>query len=212
MNDGPAFSRDGEKTSKLGTYLDLIAARALKPLESEVVQNSCSTTLLLVFATVDALGGLIHKNDEAGNKERSREFFRFMGVEYAERFEQLWNLRNALIHNAMNVESYLSSTEMEGWAHLKRIGGSGLIYVNTGFASRDLFGAFRRVRSLFEEDSEAATRAADRLDWVDDAQEPVGQEPLPTRPSPVRFVYASRPRRSAACQVKPGSPSDCERS
>ena len=71
--------------SPLQAYLDLIAARVLKPLESDEVQKSCCTTLLLVFATVDALGGLIHADDEAGNKERSREFFGFMGVEYADR-------------------------------------------------------------------------------------------------------------------------------
>ncbi len=50
---------DTENRSKVGEYLDLVEARVLKPLASEAVQQSCSTTLLLVFATVDALGKLI---------------------------------------------------------------------------------------------------------------------------------------------------------
>ena len=210
MNTERTAAYDAENSAKLTEYLDLIAARVLKPLESDAVQKSCSTTLLLVFATVDALGGLIHPHDDAGNGERSRAFFRFMGPEYAKRFKELWRLRNALVHNAINVESYLSSTELEGWAHLKRIGGSGLIYVNTGLARRDLLEAFRRVRVLFEKDGAAANRAAGRLDWVDDTQEPVGQEPLPTQPSPVRFVYASQPRRGGASQLKRQGSRDCE--
>jgi hypothetical protein len=195
MKDLQSPPLDDEKNSKLVAYLDLIGTRVLKPLESEVVQNSCSTTLLLVFAAVDALGGLIHEKDDAGNKERSHEFFRFMGVKYAERFELLWALRNALAHNAINVESYLSSTELEGWAHLDRIGGNRLIYVDTGLVSRDLLDAFHRVRSWFEEDPVAALRAADRLDWEDNVQETLDQEPLPTLPPPVRFVYARQLRR-----------------
>ncbi len=196
MNDRQSLPFDEEKISRLDAYLDLIGARVLKRLELEAVRKSCSATLLLLFAAVDALGGLIHEEDDAGNKERSRAFFRFIDAKYAERFELLWALRNALVHNAINVESYLSSTELEGWAHLDWIGRSRRIYVHTGLASRDLLDAFRRVRSKFEEDPAAALRAADRLDWEETAQEPPDQGPLPTPPPPVRFVREVKPRRS----------------
>ena len=52
-----------------------------------------------------------------------------MGTPYERRSRELWKLRNALVHNAINVESYLSSAELEGWVHLQRIGGGRLIYV-----------------------------------------------------------------------------------
>lgn len=181
---------DTESRSKVGEYLDLVEARVLKPLASEAVQQSCSTTLLLLFATVDALGKLIDRNARAGPSVRFRTFLKFMGAEYEKRCEELWKLRNALVHNAINVESYLSSTELQGWAHLKRIGGSGLIYVNTGLASRDLVEAFRRVKALLHTDDVVARRAAARLEWVEDTQESVGEEALPTQPPQVQFVYA----------------------
>jgi len=190
MMCGGIVTSDDQDTSKLAKYLELIAARVLKPLESPAVQESCCTTLMLVFAAVDALGGLIHPEEDAGNADRSREFLRrFMGVEYARRFKELWKLRNALVHNAVNVECYLSSTELQGWAHLKRIGGTGLIYVNTGFASRDLLDGFRRLTAWFATDAAAAARAAGRLEWADDTQKPVGQEPQPTQAAPFHYLY-----------------------
>ena len=181
---------DTENRSKVGEYLDLVEARMLKPLDSEAVQQSCSTTLLLVFATVDGLGKLIDLDAHAGPGVRFRTFLRFMGAEYEERCEELWKLRKALVHNAINVESYLSSTELEGWAHLKRIGGSGLMYVNTGLASRNLVEAFGRLKVLLHTDDVVARRAADRLEWVEDTQESLGEEALPTQPPQVQFVYA----------------------
>jgi len=179
---------DTENRSKVAEYLDLVEARVLRPLSSDAVKNSCSTTLLLVFATIDALGKLIHPDPNAKAGPRFRKFLNFLGTEYQERSKELWKLRNALVHNVINVESYLSSTELEGWAHLQRIGGSGLIYLNTDLVSRDLVQAYGRVKKLLETDAEAAQRASDRLKWVEDTQQAVGDDPLPTQPPQVIFV------------------------
>ena len=56
---------DTENRSKVAEYLDLVEARVLRALSCEAVQESCSTTLLLVFATIDALGKLTHPDAEA---------------------------------------------------------------------------------------------------------------------------------------------------
>jgi hypothetical protein len=181
---------DDQNRSKVGEYLELVEDRVLKPLASDAVQQSCSTTLLLVFATVDALGKLIHPSATAGPGKRFRHFLGFLGTEYKERSKELWDLRNALVHNVINVESYLSSTELEGWVHLQRIGGSGLIYVNSHLASRDLAEAFGRVKMLLETNKYEAQRATDRLEWVENTQQGVGSEPVPTPPPPVKFIQA----------------------
>ena len=181
---------DTQNRSKVGEYLDLVETRVLKPLACEAVRRSCSATLLLAFAAVDALGKLVHPDNQASPGVRFKAFLSFMGPEYEERFEELWKLRNALVHNAINVESYLSSTELKGWAHLKRIGGSKLIYVNTGLVSSDLVAAFDRLTVLLRTDEVTARRAADRLEWVEDTQEGTGGEVLPTQLPQVQFVYA----------------------
>jgi len=59
MSDECRAPCNAHNRSKVAKYLDLVEARVLKPLASEAVQRSCSTTLLLVFATIDALGKLM---------------------------------------------------------------------------------------------------------------------------------------------------------
>jgi hypothetical protein len=114
-----------------------------------------------------------------------------LGVEYKKRSKELWKLRNALVHNAINVEAYLSSTEepeQEGWAHLEMlIGGSGLIYINTRRAASDVLLAFRRVKEQVEKDKAIAQRASDRLAWADNTQQGVGKKEF-TPPAPVQVV------------------------
>jgi hypothetical protein len=188
MNGMSVDPCDTQHRSKVGAYLDLVEVRVLKPLASEAVQQSCSVTLLLVFATVDALGKLMHPSAEARPGERFEHFLDLLGAEYRRRAGKLWKLRNALVHNVINVASYLSSTDMEGWVHLQSIGGNGLIYVNSRLASRDLAEAFGRVKELLLTDAEVAQRATDRLEWVENTQRAVGSGPVPTPPPQVQFV------------------------
>jgi hypothetical protein len=192
MNDMCGDPYGTQNRPKVKEYLELVEVRVLKPLSSEAVQQSCSTTLLLVFATVDALGKLIHPLANASAGERFRHFLGFLGTEYEKRSKELWKLRNALVHNVINVESYLSSTDLEGWIHLQMIGGSGLIYVNSRLASRDLAEAFGRVKALLTRDKDVAKRATDRLEWVENVQQNVGGQPIPTPPPPVQFIQAKR--------------------
>jgi hypothetical protein len=79
MNGTRKDPYDIENRSKLTEYLDLVEARVLRPLSSEAVQQSCSTTLLLVFATIDALGKLTHTDARAPAGVRFREFLGFLG-------------------------------------------------------------------------------------------------------------------------------------
>ena len=65
MNDTCNDPFDTENRSKVSEYLDLVDVRVLTALSCEAVQRSCSTTLLLVFATVDALGKLTHASAKA---------------------------------------------------------------------------------------------------------------------------------------------------
>jgi hypothetical protein len=106
-------SLQGDSRAKVDAYLDLVETRVFHALSSKAVQKSCSTTLLLVFATVDALGKLTHPNAKARPGDRFRHSLQFLGAPYKARAKKLWKLRNALVHNVINVESYLSPKELE---------------------------------------------------------------------------------------------------
>jgi hypothetical protein len=114
-----------------------------------------------------------------------------MGGDYAVHKNELVNLRHSLVHNAINVESYLSQTETGSDWHLRKIGAAGVIYVNTMVMSRDFDVAFERFRVEIQKDPALMQRAADRLEWrgddaLDDLDIPGNATPSP--PPPVRFI------------------------
>jgi len=191
MSDASTGSAEQQETAKVDQYLRLVETRILRALFSEAVQQSCSTTLLLGFATIDALGKLTHPNVRAGAGLRFKYFLGFLGATYKLRANELWTLRNALVHNAINVESYLSSVDIEGWTHLETLGGTGLIYINTSLFTADLKNAFERTKALFASDGSAIRSAAARLKWVDNAPRGIGNEPIPTPPPQIQFIFAS---------------------
>jgi len=181
---------------KIDEYLRVIQERILSPIQETDVKNYSTATLLLLFAAIDGLGKLLHPEDEAGSNKRIRGFLDYMGGGYEIYKKELLALRNSLVHNAINVASFLSRTEMGYDKHLKKMGSDDFIHVNTMVMYKDFVSAFNRFQVDFKDDKKMIKRAADRLEWRE-ATEPLewGENnpldtPTPTLPPPVEFIYA----------------------
>jgi hypothetical protein len=68
------------------------------------------------------------------------------------------------VHNAVNVESFLSYIEILDEQHLKRMGAAGFVYVNTSAMYSDFVDAFRRFCADIQNDPAKLKRAANRLE------------------------------------------------
>jgi hypothetical protein len=185
--------KTSEDQDKIDEYLNIIQERILAPIQNTEIRHYCTATLLLLFAAVDGLGKLLDPDDRAGSNKRIRGFLDFMGGDYEVHKEELLKLRNSLVHNAINVESFLSQTEIGGDQHLKKMGAAGFIYVNTMVMYRDFIDAFNRFRAEIQSDPVVMKRAADRLEWrednpLDDLDIPDVVTPSP--PPSVQFIYA----------------------
>jgi hypothetical protein len=145
---------------------------------------------LLLFAAIDGLGKLIHDNPRAGSNDRIRAFLDYMGGSYSEREEDLLGLRNSLVHNAINVASYMSQTETESDQHLRRIGSGGFIYVNTSVMYNDFVNAFERLQDEFNNNEQLMSSSASRLEWIEDDIEDQDFDLVGTPPPPVEFIWA----------------------
>ena len=187
-----------EDLEKIDEYLSVIQKRILAPIQNTGIQRYCTVTLLLLFAAMDGLGKLLVPDDTAGPNQRIRGFLDYMSGDYEVSKKELLSLRHSLVHNAINVESFLSHTEIGGDWHLKKIGAD-LIYVNTMVMYKDFVDSFTRFRSEIQHDLVMMRRAADRLAWVETADplewgkdNPPDQmdNATPTPPPPVRFIYA----------------------
>ena len=177
-----------EPDAKIDEYFSLIQDRIVSPIESTEVRQSCTATLLLLFAAIDGLGALLHANPKAGNSVRIGGFLDYMGGDYAYKKEQLLKLRHGLVHTAVNVESFLSKTEMTIGQHLKTVGSAGFIYVNTTAMYQDFVTAFAKFRADIAMDSALMERASSRLEWKEDQTWDETDGPMPSPPPPVEFV------------------------
>jgi hypothetical protein len=183
-----------EDQEKVDAYLDVIQQRILEPIEKTAIGNYCTATLLLLFAAIDGLGKLLHPNDNAQPADRIKSFLDYMGGDYAAYKNELVRLRRSVVHNAINVESFLSrasEAEIDFDQHLKKIGSTGLFLVNTVKMYRDFVEAFNRFRTDVQRNPTMLKRAADRLEWKEESL--VGDlgevsSATPTPPPPVCFI------------------------
>ena len=179
-----------EERDKIDEYLDVIQRRIVEPIQKADIRRYCTATLLLLFAAIDGLGKLIHDNAKARSNERIRVFLDYMGDNYGKRKEELLGLRHSLVHNAINVASFMSQTEMGSDQHLKQIGSGGFIYVNTSIMYHDFVRAFERLREDFKNDERMMSRAAKRLEWREDDVEDQYLDIPATPPPPIEFIWA----------------------
>jgi len=185
-----------EDKDKIDEYLNVIQNRILAPLQKTEVRDYCTATLLLLFAAIDGLGKLLHRDSKARSNERIRAFLDYMGGDYKSHKKEILDLRHSSVHNATNVASFLSRTEMGRDQHLKKIGAANFIYVNTRVMYEDFVSAFARFQNDLRNDPAMMKRAADRLEWREDKR---GEDntfddlSIPvTLPPPVQFIYAKQ--------------------
>ena len=173
-------------SEKVKAYFDEIDDHVIRVIKDKSVSNSCFATLFLVFAAADGLGKLTHPYPNAGAGERFRFFVSKLGKKYEDRKEKLWALRNDLFHNGLNVNVFLSMTEIGQEHHLEDVDAPGKIYVNTSL----LFGDFRRVfnseKQRIMNDTSALSQASERLEWCSDVEQSFDYPTTP--PPPIEFV------------------------
>jgi hypothetical protein len=195
----PMSDQNSQDQDKIDEYLRVIQERILAPIQKTEIRDYSTATLLLLFAAIDGLGKLLHPNDKAGSNARIREFLDYMGDGYEIHKEELLALRNSLVHNAINVASFLSRTEVGRNQHLKKMGADDFIHVNTRVMYEDFVSAFSRFQADIKDDLKMMKRAADQLEWRETADRLEWGEdnPLdhvniatPTPPPPVEFIYA----------------------
>ncbi len=177
---------------KTEAYFRIIDEHIIAPIANTDLKKSCVATIMLIFAAMDGLGKLIHESDTAGAANRFKTFLPRMGSNYAANADALWELRNSLMHNALNTASFMSSTYMADMAeqhHLDMTRSDGLIFVSTTLLLKDFRSAKSRLQEELRQDPDLLERAASRLEWLEEDPQEIWNFPT-TPPPPVRFVVA----------------------
>lgn len=177
--------RDEEKVRE---YLWVIEERIVRPLQKSDLLDYCTATLLLVFAGMDGLARLVQESEKAGVRARITGFLPYMGERYGECKKELYELRCSLVHEAINVASYLSQTEWGEENHLRK-GAADFIYVNSRVMAEDFIKAFEQVSQEILSDEKKLARAAYRLEFRDVELPDSNYREFPTtEPPPIKFI------------------------
>ena len=159
---------DTPKTTK---YLTLIQTYVIDPLDRTTLSQSCFATVLMLCGCIDGFGKLIHPDEKARSGERFKYFLERLGPRYKESENELWELRNDLAHNALNVAAYLSHVHSTSIAHLKKSSCGQYLLLNTQCLLNDFKQAFNTLRDELSENPELAARAenagGESFSWID---------------------------------------------
>lgn len=125
-------------------YFEEIDRHVIRPLESTSVKDHCFASALLIFGAMDGTGFLVHEKPNPGNRERLRAFLNFMDSKYEQNEFLLWNLRNDLVHTAMNVAAFMSRADCARDEHLQPYVGGTLVH--TGVLFEDFRNAIEKIK------------------------------------------------------------------
>lgn len=172
-------------SKKIADFFDLLEERTIKPIDANFkIKESCTATLLLIFAVIDSLSKITCTDPEysqfkhkKGNKVRFTNFLKnLMGPSYAQFKDRLYDLRNDIVHTGINAKVILSKGKHY---HLEKVDGN--LWINTSRFLDDLKETVRQIRQNIETKSTYWQNAIKRLQEFDIIDVDVDQDP---RPSP----------------------------
>lgn len=150
------------------------------------VGDSCFAAVMFMFAAVDSLGRLMAPSHIEGSVHSRFTYVlqNYFPPAYFDEEDRLWRLRNDLMHNALNVATFLAaiSSVDASYQHLELVPNTDYLFLNTCTFQGDLCRAIDQVKGQLRQ-AETALEAASRLE---EASIPGFREP-PTPPAVVWF-------------------------
>lgn len=176
------------KLEKIEAFIECVEKHFLITAMSEGVSASCTATCLLLFSAADAIGAAFCPVSKPSNRQRFEWAFSEIGEPYRQPLKELWELRNNLVHEALNASAFLSQVPDWGHDHLD-LTQDGKLLLNTRDFTRDFRSLIQNLKSEIQNCSSRAIEADDRLEW---AEALIDQRSPTTAPAPICFGYLKR--------------------
>ena len=121
---------------KINKFINLLKERTINPIDNTEIKESCTATLLLIFAAVDSLSKITCSDKDydlfkirKGNAERFKGFLEnVMGNEYLKFKDAIYDLRNDIVHTGINSKVIFCKSQHDN-KHLQEV--SGHLWINT---------------------------------------------------------------------------------
>jgi hypothetical protein len=158
-----------ELPEELRQYFGELDEHIVRRIRDGKVGDSCFAAVMFICAAIDSLGCLVAP---CGIRHNVHQRFTFVLREYfpgayLAREREVWKLRNSLMHNALNVATFLSATARAGYQHLQPVGSTGFLFFDTGRFHQDLCAGVEGVKLTLLREAELAREARLRLEFSD---------------------------------------------
>jgi hypothetical protein len=142
---------DKEET-KINDFLSFIEKRIIDPIDEININESCTATILLIFAAIDSLSKITCGDKEfelykekRGNKNRFVGFLEgAMNKKYNKFKEEIYDLRNDIVHTGINAKAILSK-DVHNVKHLQKV--NGYLWINTKQFFKDFTETFEKIKT-----------------------------------------------------------------
>lgn len=123
---------------KIYDFIDTLKGRTIHRIDNSDIKESCTATLLLIFAALDSLSKITCSEQEFEafkRRERGENRARFtgfldkvMGDKYTKFKCEIYELRNDIVHTGINQKTILSKSSHDN-RHLEEVNGA--LWINT---------------------------------------------------------------------------------
>jgi hypothetical protein len=170
-------------SKKIDEFFALLEQRTINSIDANLpIKESCTATLLLIFAVIDSLSKITcdetqyapFLKNRRGDRDRFLNFLQNdMRHSYATFKEQLYDLRCDVVHTGINAKVILSKDIHA--SHLEEVDGH--LWINTSQFLDDLKETVREIRRKIEAKGTYFQNAENRLKELDiidvDPKEPI---------------------------------------
>lgn len=150
-------------------FINLLKERTIDPIDNTDIKESCTATLLLIFAAIDSLSKIScddkhysqFQKNKSGNKDRFTDFLEnVMGGKYSTFKDAIYVLRNDMVHTGINTKVVLSKNQNDS-KHLQEVNGH--LWVNTKQFLDDFKEALKRIQVEIQKKGMFIKNASNRL-------------------------------------------------
>lgn len=157
-----------EEDTKIDDFLSFIEKRIISPIDETDINESCTATLLLIFAAIDSLSKItcgdnefeLYKNGR-GVGDRFKGFLEgVMNKEYKNFKKEIYDLRNDIVHTGINTKVILSRN-VHDVKHLQKV--NGYLWINTNQFFKDFIETFEKIKTVIGNKGTFYLNAKNRL-------------------------------------------------
>ena len=167
MNDMEIGMTDDNK--KVNAYMKMLNQDVVEPLLTTQQGESNTSKILLVFASIDGLGKLIHPDESAKVRERFSYYIsNYIPMVYHSHIDELYKMRCLYTNNALSFSSFVSWQKDAELHHLQYQSGAKYLHIEGTAFFQDFFESMMTLMGDIGDSQSMMSSVANRLRWLDE--------------------------------------------